>query len=113
MLRITWDQESSPPRLKLHGRVKGPWVEELERIWHDIKTKAPHIIVDLTDATFVGMEGRRLLGEMVRQGAELEGGPLMQFTIERIRQESQNLGGDAKKGEQDAFTIRNGTERKL
>lgn len=99
MLRITWDQESSPPRLKLHGRVTGPWVEELGKAWDDIKANVPHPIVDLTDVTFVGRDGRQLLAEMHGQGAELQGGPLMQFTIERIRQESRNSGGNAKRGD--------------
>jgi len=99
MLRITWDQASSPPRLKLHGRVGGPWVEELGRIWHDMKTKPAQCIVDLTEVTYVTWEGRQLLGEMVRQGAELHGGPLMQFTIARIRQDSQKSGGNAQGGE--------------
>jgi hypothetical protein len=99
MLRITWDQESLPPRLRLHGRLSGPWVEELGRIWHDAERKSAHCIVDLTEVTFVAREGRQLLGEMLRQGADLQGGPLMQFTIDRIRQDSQKSGGDAKGGE--------------
>jgi hypothetical protein len=99
MLRITWDQKSSPARLELHGKVSGPWVEELERVWVDIKAKGSLLIVDLTEVTFVGRDGRMLLGEMLREGAELQGGPLMQFTIDRIRQESQNSGGDAKRGD--------------
>ena len=99
MLRITWDQESSPPRLKLHGKLSGPWVEELGRIWQDMETKPDHCIVDLTEVTFVTGEGRQLLAEMLRQGADLQGGPLMQFTIERIRQDAQKSGGDARRGE--------------
>jgi len=99
MLRITWDQESSPPRLKLHGRLSGPWVEELERIWDEMKTKPASFIVDLTEVTFVARDGRQLLVEMVRRGGDLQGGPLMQFTIERIRQDSRKSGGDAKGGE--------------
>ncbi|HEV2424936.1 MAG TPA: hypothetical protein VGZ29_08920 [Terriglobia bacterium] len=99
MLKITWDQESAPARLKLHGKLSGPWVEELERVWSDIKAKGPHPIIDLAEVTFVGRDGRQLLGEMVRQGAELQGGPLMQFTIDRIKQESRNSGGHAKGGE--------------
>ena len=95
MLRITWDQASSPPRLKLHGRLSGPWVEELGRIWDGMETKPAGFIVDLTEVTFVAREARQLLSEMVRQGADLHGGPLMQFTIERIRQRSQKSGGDA------------------
>jgi len=98
-MRITWDQESSPPRLRLHGRLNGPWVEELRRIWDDMTPKSPHFIVDLTEVTFITREGRQLLGEMVRQGADLQGGgALMQFTIERIRQDSQESGGDTRKG---------------
>lgn len=99
MLRITWDQESSPVRLKLHGKISGPWVAELKRVWNSITPDRPDIVIDLTDVTFVGRDGRELLAQMLRQGVELQGGPLMQFTIERIRQESQNSGGNAKGGE--------------
>jgi hypothetical protein len=63
-----------------------------------MKTKPAPLIVDLTEVTFVAREGRQLLGEMVQRGADLRGGPLMQFTIERIRQESQKSGGDTKRG---------------
>jgi len=96
MLRISWDQESSPARLRLHGKVSGPWVDELKRVWGEIKADSVDVIVDLTEVTFVGRDGRQLLGEMLRQGAELQGGPMMRFTIDRIRQESQNSGGNAK-----------------
>lgn len=99
MLRITWDQESLPPRLKLHGRLSGPWVEELGRIWNEMKAEPRHFIVDLTEVTLVAREARQLLGEMVRQGADLHGGPLMQFTIERIRQDSQKSAGETRRGE--------------
>lgn len=99
MLRISWDQESSPARLRLHGKVSGPWVEELKRVWGEMAAKSPQVIVDLTEVTFVGRDGRQLLGEMLRQGTELQGGPMMKFTIDRIRQESQNSHGSAKGGE--------------
>jgi hypothetical protein len=97
MLRITCDQESSPPRLKLHGKISGPWVEELVRVWSEMNIKGSPALVDLTDVTFVDPEGRRLLAGMLREGAELHAGPLMQFTIERIRQESQDSSENKKR----------------
>jgi len=99
MLRISWDQESSPAKLSLHGKVSGPWVEELKRVWDEVESKGSRVIVDLTEVTFIARDGRHLLGEMLRKGAELQGGPMMRFTIDRIRQESQNSGGNAKGGD--------------
>jgi hypothetical protein len=98
-LSIPWDQESSPPRLKLPGRVSGAWVGELERAWLDARATGSHPVVDLTDVTFVGREGRSVLGEMLREGAQLMAGPLMQFTIDRIRREANDLGENTKRGD--------------
>jgi len=88
MLRIEWDEGSRPPTLRLEGKLSGPWVEEVERVWATVRTMSSHPIVDLTDVTFVAAQGRQALAAMLRQGAELRGTPLMGFTIERIKLES-------------------------
>lgn len=90
MLRITLDQSASRVTLRLEGTIPGPWVQELARVWLGIKTMstASPSLVDLSDVTFIASEGRRLLGGMLREGADLQGRGLMQFTIDRIRRES-------------------------
>jgi len=74
MLRITVDKTSHTTTLRVEGRLTGPWVGELERAWHGL-TAGPndnHLSVDLTDVTFVGEEGKRLLEEMYGEGAKLK-----------------------------------------
>ena len=88
MLRIEWDEASAPATLRLQGKLSGPWVEEVERVWATVRTISSHPIVDLTEVTFIAAQGRQLLAAMLRQGAELHGTLLMQFTIERIKLES-------------------------
>lgn len=99
MLRITWDQESSPPKLKLDGKLNGAWVEELRRVWSCRENAAARVIVDLTEVTFVGPAGRELLRRMVHEGAELRGSALMKFTIDRIVKESEVPDGNANRGD--------------
>lgn len=87
MLKIVWVPALDPPLLKLEGRIAGPWVEELEGVWNNIKGTTLHPVVDLTQVTLITREGRHLLGQMVRHGAKLQVTPLMQPMVERIKRE--------------------------
>jgi hypothetical protein len=72
MLKITIQQEAGTSKLKLEGRLAGPWVEELERSWHSLaKSGQGSLVVDLTGVTFIERDGRALLSRMWQQGAEL------------------------------------------
>jgi len=74
MLKISLAKNPRSTTLRVEGRLTGPWVEELERTWHAV-TSDPvngHVSVDLTDVTFVGEEGKRLLEEMYGEGAKLK-----------------------------------------
>src|SRR5262245_54272846 len=63
MLKITVEgyvrrskEDSTPTRtLKLEGKLIGPWVEELERVWNAVTSEqaAKHVVVDLCDVLFV------------------------------------------------------------
>jgi hypothetical protein len=73
MLKITIEKGARSTTLRVEGRLTGPWVNELERAWHGLA--ADHdggVSVDLTDVTFVGEEGKRLLEEMYGDGAKLK-----------------------------------------
>ena len=74
MLRITLDKNSRCSNLRLEGRLTGPWVEELERTWRALASGPANgrVAVDLTDATFVGEDGKKLLEAMYSEGAKLK-----------------------------------------
>ena len=72
MLRITYAQSETEYRWTLCGQLAGPWVAELRTCWlrgRQAATKA-HLIVDLSDVTFIDEGGEMLLLEMRTGGAE-------------------------------------------
>ncbi|MFZ0961876.1 MAG: hypothetical protein WAO35_13315 [Terriglobia bacterium] len=73
MLRITIVKNTTATTLRVEGRLTGPWVDELERAWRAATADAAdrHVSVDLTDVTFVGEEGKKLLEAMYGEGAKL------------------------------------------
>ena len=72
LLRITYDRSNGPLRLRLEGRLTGPWVQELERCWVDLPPEQRRgAVVDLAGVTFIGDDGRQLLVKLWKQGALL------------------------------------------
>lgn len=86
MLRITSDCSSEPVRLRLEGRLAGPWVQELERCWTDLSSEQRReAVVDLAGVTYVGDDGKVLLRNLWRQGATLHACDcLMRSIVEEI-----------------------------
>ena len=74
MLRITIDKNARATTLRVEGRLTGPWVDELERTWRTVASDPTdvRVSVDLTDVTFVGEEGKKLLEMMYAEGARLK-----------------------------------------
>ena len=73
MLKITTRREAGVLVFQLEGRLAGPWVQELERCWHSaLDTRQGDAMhVDLSAVTFIDADGKALLGQMHREGAEL------------------------------------------
>ena len=71
MLRITVDQNGSRCRLKLAGRLGGPWVPETEKAWRSAPCSGEQIEVDMKEVTAVDDDGRELLAAMHLAGARL------------------------------------------
>src|SRR5207302_1423805 len=69
MLRITVQDSPQSVALKLEGQLKGPWVEETERVWKNCDR--PVAVVDLCDVTSVDLQGKDLLAKMYQGGANL------------------------------------------
>jgi anti-anti-sigma regulatory factor len=74
MLKITLEKNSRSTSLRVEGRLTGPWVDELERAWRAVPTDPAdgRVVVDLTDVTFVGEEGKKLLEAMYGEGVRLK-----------------------------------------
>jgi len=80
MLKITNNNGAGVTTFKLEGRLAGAWVNELRSCWEQAGNRAA-IRVDLTDVSWVSDEGKALLGEMRRSGAELLAANLLMSAI--------------------------------
>jgi len=79
VLRVTTRLSDDGYSLILEGRVKGPWVLELEKAWQAAlksRTDSRALVVDLSAVSFADWRGRKLLQEMRNQGAKLVGGSI-------------------------------------
>ncbi len=76
MLKITVVEGADKIAFVLAGRLVGPWVEELRRCWQSQKGSRVGRVgayhVDLVDTTAVDDDGKALLAEMHRHGAEIK-----------------------------------------
>jgi ABC-type transporter Mla MlaB component len=98
MLKITFNSTLEGTTVKLAGKLSGPWVEELERSWKEHSPQASeHVIIDLSDVTYIDPEGKRFLARMVDKGVCFEGTNLMtKYVIDeitRVRIRSGRNGG--------------------
>ena len=80
MLKITNNNGAGVTTFKLEGRLAGAWVNELRSCWEQAGESAT-IRVDLTEVSWVSEEGKALLGEMHRNGAELLAVNLVMATV--------------------------------
>ena len=84
MLRIVaHDERPTGLRLRLMGRLAGPWVGELRRACEGAGRPGRPLTLDLADVTFVDHAGADLLEELARGGAALANGSA--FVRERLR----------------------------
>ncbi len=83
MLRITIHDSTRELRIKLEGKLSGPWVEELRQCWRTASTAASRgMSLDLSEVDFVDPEGQSLLSEMHGLGVRLEAAtPLIQALV--------------------------------
>ncbi len=72
MLRVTTTSQNQTITLKLEGKLAGPWVQEVTRVWDDTaQSPRSDYVVDLRSVTFIDIPGQALLAMMSRQGAQL------------------------------------------
>jgi ABC-type transporter Mla MlaB component len=75
MLRITVDYDVNSIALRLEGKLKGDWVDELRKVWSGVRSTRLNegAIVNLTDVSVVDVAGRHLLAEIYSNGGVLNG----------------------------------------
>ena len=73
MFRACYSDTAEGQCWSLHGRLAGPWVDELRSCWKQARERAPlaRAIVDLKEVTFIDQAGEKLLAEMRGAGAKL------------------------------------------
>ena len=86
MLRITIEDGSNPIVLRVEGKLKGPWVTELEKCWRSTSDRATGSLrVNLDSVDFVDGQGHALLAEMAMAGVELiASGLMMRCIIQQV-----------------------------
>ena len=90
MLRITFQESGNVVRMVLEGRVAGPWVEELDRVWVEAapRIESKKLSIDLTNVTYADAAGKRVLRNIFSQsGAKLVASSLgLQDLVQEIVQ---------------------------
>ena len=83
MLRITTDDKPRVLAMRLEGRLEGEWVMLAVRCWRNVvaRSNGKRLCVDLTDVTFISPEGKTLLAEMHKHGAQFLADGLMTKAI--------------------------------
>jgi len=71
MLKITVQDHASETVLELEGKLAGPWVEEFHDCWRKVGGGDRPVKVLLCSVTFIDEQGKGLLTDMYRNGAEL------------------------------------------
>lgn len=73
MLRITTIAAKDRTILKLEGKLRGPWVAELEKVWREVQptTERKPIRGDLRDVSYIDECGKTVLAGMRHDGVEL------------------------------------------
>ncbi len=70
MLRISEvNGEDANPTLKVEGKLRGPWVAELERVCDELQSSGESLSLDLSAVSFVDTPGVELLRILLGRGA--------------------------------------------
>lgn len=86
MLKITKSDTAGAVAWKLEGKLTDLWVQELERCWRERgRLHREGLVIDITEVTFIDADGKALLIQMWREGAEfLAAGCLNTSIVEEI-----------------------------
>jgi hypothetical protein len=96
MLRITVEESERAETIKLEGKIVGPWVEELSRVWHSMVPALgrKQFQLDMRNVAFVDGKGRQLLREIYQQSKAsfLTDSPLTRYFADEAMRQSPKDG---------------------
>ena len=102
MLRITIHEEAAKVKLKLEGRIVGPWTAELDHTWHSLgpSLAGRDLSVDLRGVSYVDHDGQGVLADIYRKThARFQTDtPLMEYFAQEARSDSSKNGNGIEKG---------------
>ena len=87
MLKITVHDSPDDRTFQLEGKLIGAWARELEQSWITASSipGRKSFLVDLTGATFIDNEGKRVLSRLFREGGRFKASaPLTRCIIGEI-----------------------------
>lgn len=94
-LRITVEENAETMVLKLEGRLAGPWVVELDRLWMQTSPQRGHrkLALDLRQTTYADARGIGTLHRIYAEtGADLlTGSPWTQYLAEEVQRTETEL----------------------
>jgi anti-anti-sigma regulatory factor len=83
VLRISHGASSHGKRtLRLEGEVSGRWVEELRHSCEQLLTTGSHLILDLTDVSFIDLDGVALCRRLQSRNVTFRCSP---FVTEQLK----------------------------
>lgn len=92
MLRIHIEEQDSSTKIRLEGKLAGPWVEELKDCWQRTQdqTNEAHVLtVELDEVNYIDGRGISLLETMYQNGVQLAArGTHSRYLIEQIQEQA-------------------------
>jgi anti-anti-sigma regulatory factor len=86
MLRITIHDAQRGKTIQLEGKIVGPWVEELRRVWCSLAPSfdSKELLLDLRGVAFIDAQGRQLLRQIFQRTSTrfVADSPLTQYFAE-------------------------------
>ena len=93
-LRITVEENAETMVVKLEGRIVGPWVAELDRLWTQTSPSlaSRRVALDLRETTYADAGGIRVLRAIYSQteAAILTSTPWTQYLAAEVTRKSDN-----------------------
>jgi hypothetical protein len=91
MLRIVIDRSAA--RVTLEGQIIGPWVDELDRVCHQMIDGSVPVVLDLSAISFVSRAGVDLLDRLHARGVRVCN--CSAFVREQIKAVAPSVAGGA------------------
>ena len=98
MFRVTIRQAGTAESWELEGSLSGKWAQELERCWRERTSNGTGALrqVHLKAVSYIDADGKRLLSEMYKDGAEIKAcGCMARAVVEEVVREKEPRGAEA------------------